>query len=193
MSASVLPNFLPAATLANYTFMATTLYSGVTVPTYNTTSPTYALWNPLGSNRLMMPVSIKIGVEATGTAAIGALGLSQVLSTTSSFATGLPIATWTDSTVYNGRVGKTGGNNCRFSTSLTLTSAGTFFYHLGLGLGSAVAGLNWNELEYDFNGELLIEPGNMIHLVGVPVGPGQPLTVTTTWIELDLTGNIIRS
>ena len=186
------PNFVADSTLAQSTFIAPTTYAGVTVPIYSGTTPTYALWNPLGSNRLMVPVSINVGVEATGTAALAALGLSQVTSTTGSFATGLPIATWTAATVYNGRVGKSGGNSVRFATSLTLTTAGNFFYHLGFGNASAAAGTGYVTMRHDFNGQLILEPGNLIHLVGVPVAPGQPLTVSMSWIELDSSGNLIR-
>jgi hypothetical protein len=193
MTATCLPNHLPAATLANSVFSGVTLYSGVTIPTYSSTSPTFALWNPAGSGRLLMPIGIQVGVEATGTAAIGALGLSKVESTTSSFATGLPIAAWTDATVYTGRIGRSGGNLGRFALAATLTAAGTFFYHLGLGLASAAAGTNYQYLSHDFNGKLLLEPGTLIHVVGVPVGPGQPLTASIDWVELDLNGNLLHT
>jgi hypothetical protein len=189
MSATCLPNYLPAATMVNSTFMAP--ITTVTIPIYNSTSPTYALWNPAGSNRLLMPISIELGVEATGSAVIGSLGLSQVINTTSAFATGLPIAAWTDTTVYNGLVGRTGNNQGRVASSATLTTAGNLFYHFGFSAATTSLVGGWISITHDFNGKIVMEPGTLVHLVSTPAAQTDVMTACISWIECDTNGNIL--
>jgi hypothetical protein len=158
--------------------------AGITVPIYNTTTFTFGLWNPANTQRLIVPIQLSLGIEATGTAAVAEFGFSQVLTTGGSAATAAPIATWTDATVYNGRIGKTGGNVGRIGNG-TLTAAGTYFYGTGIGLstttlvGGPVTNDHW------FNDSLILEPGTMIHLVGNIVAPGSPVTPMLSWYELD--------
>jgi hypothetical protein len=162
--------------------------TGITIPIYSTTSPTCALWNPLGSNKIVVPVSIQLGVAATATPAITTLALSQVVNTGGGFATGLPIAAWTDATIYNGRIGRgTGGSAGRVGVATTtLTAAGNSFYELGLSQAttSLVGGTVW--MEHDFMDKIALEPGTLIHLVGNPLAPVETMVVSISWAEYDL-------
>jgi hypothetical protein len=161
--------------------------TGITVPIYSTTSPTFALWNPLGSNRILVPISIQLGVAATATPAITTLALSQVVNTGGAFATGLPIAAFTDATVYNGRIGAGVGNGKgRVGVATTtLTAAGNSFYELGFSQAttSLVGGLVW--AEHDFTDKIALEPGTLIHLVGNPLAPVETFVASISWAEYD--------
>jgi len=166
--------------------------TGITIPIYSTTSPTFALWNPLGSGRIIVPVSLQLGVAATATAAITTLALSQVINTGGSFATGLPIAAWTDATVFNGRSkygssSASGANNSgRIGVATTtLTTAGSSFYELGFSQATTVLapGLAW--IEHDFNDKIALDPGTLIHLVGNPLAPVETFVAGMSWYEID--------
>jgi hypothetical protein len=186
MSAFWQPGYLPQSTIAGRSFHGSAGATGVTVPIYNSTSPTFALWNPVGSNRILIPVTFAIGVEATGTPAITTLGLSEVINTGAAVGTGNPVAAWTDATVYNGRVGRTGGNYGRIGVATTtLTSAGNFFYEFGFSQATTSLANGWVSLVHKFDGTIALEPGSLIHLVGAPLAPVEVLTPSITWIEID--------
>jgi len=159
--------------------------SGITIPIYTSTSPTFALWNPAGSNKLVVPVSLSIGVEATATAVIATLGFGQVLTTGASAATAAPIAAWTDGSVWNGRVGRTGGNYGRLGVATTtLTTAANFFYSLGLSQATTALAPGLINLTHVFNDALILEPGTMVHLVGNPAAPAEAMTPSIVWYEV---------
>lgn len=162
--------------------------TGITVPIYSTTSPTFALWNPLGTGRLLVPKALHLGVAATATPAITTLALSQVINTGASFGTGLPVAAWTDATIYNGRIGRfgTGGSAGRIGVATTtLTAAGNSFYDLGFSQAttSLAAGIAW--VEHQFFDKIALEPGSLIHLVGNPLAPVETFVASISWMEID--------
>lgn len=180
------PGYLPASTLAGRAFHGSAGYAGVTVPIYSTTSPTFALWNPLGSNKILIPIALQVGVAATGTPAITTLGLGQVANTGSAAATGSPITVFTDATVYNGRIGRSGGNGGRIGVATTtLTAAANFFYELGFSQATTSLAAGWVGMTHKFNGDIALEPGSLIHLVGAPLAPVEVLVPSISWIELD--------
>lgn len=182
------PGYLPQLTLAGKSFHGSAGATGVTVPIYNSTSPTFALWNPLGSNKIIIPVTFAVGVEATGTPAITTLGLSEVISTGANAATGAVISAWTDATVYNGRIGQVGGNKGRLGVATTtLGAAGNFFYEFGFSQATTSLANGWVSLVHKFDGMIALEPGSLVHVVGAPLAPVEVMTPSISWIEIDYT------
>ena len=171
--------------------------TGITVPIYSTTAPVCGLWNPLGSGRLIVLESIHLGVAATATPAITTLALSQVLNTGAAFGTGLPLAAFTDGTVYNGRTKygsstSAAANNqgrAAVATTTTLTTAGNTFYTLGLSQATTSLAGGWFWMEHDFEDKVVLDPGTFVHLVGNPIAPVVTLTASLHWYEIDATGN----
>ena len=164
--------------------------TGITVPIYSSTSPTCALWNPLGTNKIIVPISIQLGVAATATPAITTLALSEVLNTGASYGTSLPVAAWTDASVYNGRIAKGGGTTSVAAgrvgvATTTLTTAGNTFYELGLSQATTSLAAGWVWLEHDFNDKIALDPGTLIHLVGNPIAPVETMVVSLSWAEYD--------
>ena len=161
--------------------------TGITIPIYSTTSPTFALWNPSGTNKIIVPVSIQLGTAATATAAITTLALSSVINTGSALGTGNPVAAFTDATVYNGRVQRgTGGNAGRVGVATTtLTTAGNTFYELGFSQATTALAAGWVWMEHDFMDKVALDPGTFVHLVGNPIAPVETMVVSISWIEYD--------
>jgi hypothetical protein len=162
--------------------------TGITIPIYSSTSPTFALWNPMGTRRLIVPKTLSIGVAATATPAITSLALGQVVSTGPTYATGLPIAAWTDATVYNGRLQLgTSTNSGRVGVATTtLTTAANSFYELGFNQATVALAAGITKLTHVFNDEIVMDPGTLIHLVGNPIAPVETFVVSITWKEYDL-------
>jgi hypothetical protein len=180
------PLYTSQQTVAGKTFHGTTTYAGVTIPIYSSTSPTFALWNPAGSNKMLVPVKLSLGVTATATPAIASLGLGQTINTGSALGTGNPITAFTDATIYNGRVGRTGGNLGRFALTATLTAASNFFYELGFSQATTSLAAGLVSMQHVFDGSIVMEPGTLIHLVGAPAAPVETCAVTISWTEIDL-------
>lgn len=182
-------SIIQAAALKARTFIGSVAGgAGITVPIYNSTSPTFALWNPLGSNKLIVPVQLTLGVEATATPAIATLGLSVLNYAGANPGTAAPVTAWTDGVVWCGRVGKSGGNAGRLGiATTTLASAGTFFYGLGFSQATTALAAGLVSLQHIFEDALIIEPGNLVHLVGNPAAPVEAFTPTIVWYELDYT------
>lgn len=179
-------SIIQASALKAGTFIGTVAGgAGITVPIYNSTSPTFALWNPAGSNKLIVPIRLTIGVEATATPAITTFGLAQVLTTGASAATAAPIAAWTDGSVWNGRVGRTGGNYGRLGVATTtLTTAANFFYSLGFSQATVALAPGLVMLDHVFDDALILEPGTLVHLVGNPAAPVEAVTPSIMWYEI---------
>jgi hypothetical protein len=172
-------------TIKGRSFIATTTYAGVTIPIYSTTaSHTFALLNPAGSGRLLVPVKLTVGYGSATTPALSTLGLG-VVSNVTTVGTGAAVVTFTDATIYNGRLGLTLGGKCRFALAAATTAAATFEYELGMSQESATPGTGMANLTHNFEDMIAIEPGTFITLVGAPLAPGQPLVVSMSYIERD--------
>jgi hypothetical protein len=179
------PGYLPDQTIKGHVFHATTGYAGVTIPIYSTTTAhTFALLNPAGSGKMLLPIKLMVGYGSATTPAISSLGLG-VVSNVTTVGTGAAVTVFTDATIYNGRLGRTLGGVVRFASAAQTTSAATFEYELGLSQESATPGTGMVNLTHEFDGAVLVEPGTMISLVGAPIAPGAPLVVTLSYAELD--------
>lgn len=178
-------------TLAGRSFFASAgsnTGTGITIPIYSTTTGvSFALWNPLGSNRILDLKVLTIGVAATATPAITTLALGVLLNTGGSAGAGLPISGWTDGVVYNGRFSKSTGQNVgRIGVATSnLSSATTEFYNLGISQATTSLAGGLVTLTYRFDDCLALDPGTMVHLVGTPLAPVETAVVSLGWIEQD--------
>lgn len=164
--------------------------TGITVPIYNaTTGVAFALWNPFGTERIVVPKKLSIGVAATATpVAISTLALGRVINTGPTYATGLPIAAWTDATVYNGRLqlGST-ENQARVGVdTTTLTTAASSFYELGISQATTALAAGLVSLTFRFDDEIVLDPGTLVHLVGNPLAPIETMVASITWKEYEV-------
>lgn len=178
-------------TLAGRTFhaIAGAAGTGITIPIYTATSGvSFALWNPQGTKRVLVPKKLSVGVAATATPAITTLALGQVISTGSTYATGLPIAAWTDATVYNGRLqlGTTENRGRVGIATTTLTTAANSFYDLGISQATTSLANGLVSLTFRFDDDIVMDPGTLVHLVGNPIAPVETMVASITWKEYDL-------
>lgn len=174
-------------------FYASTTTAGVVIPIASTLTPTYSLWNPAGSGKLMVPIVTLIGWTVTA-AALGSFvwhlstrtgdSLSAEGPVFSAFGTGTP----RNANIGSGKVSvmriATGG------TTTIVTPAATFYRETGISALVTGTGLNliqqpWFQARDDWDGSGILPPGNALHLLG-STAIAVTACITTVYYETPL-------
>lgn len=179
-----------ADTFAGNVFNGSTATGGVKPGIVGATAHKYAIWNPLGSGKNIVLLTVEIGYFDT-TSAAGNIGLDYQLGVGSQVASGGAITAATLVAPVNGILG--GGNTsiAKFAPA-TITFAAATTYLMTFGFSQLVTtaattsqiGWSWT---YNFNGKLIIPPGAAIAVSG-SAAPLSNLNITTYWAELPLSG-----
>lgn len=165
-------------------FIGSTSKDGVAIPIYNATAAVFALWNPTGSGKNAVPLSITFGMGTVGTKAVSGIGLSYKTSCGSAIATGAPISAFTDGTPVNALLGSGKTSVMRFAPGAATIVAGAHLLTFGLSVESATAGNGTWFLQYEFKGQLILGPGSLIHVTSAPVACGSTYLITLVWEEV---------
>lgn len=145
-----------------------TLVAGVAFPISTTVTPVFGLWNPAGSGVLMVPLMYSCSY-VSGTAVMTGVGIAQLANTGNSVATAAPISSFTDQAPVGAMLNLGARGVVRGCSTATLTAAGAWYQSLGMNTftGAATVPVNTTTFStYDFQGSLLIPPGNLIYTVG---------------------------
>jgi len=137
-------------------FLAATAAAGVTIPISSSTSPTFTLYNPIGSGVVAELLKLNIGIT-NATTVVSPLLLGAI--------SGLIVAptSVTARSIISANLGGAGVALAQLYTAATLAAAATNF--LTVGSVSATSGAFPN-LNYDLNGCLLLQPGSLVHVCG---------------------------
>lgn len=157
-----------ALTRKGKVFIHSTVVAGVAFPISTTTTPVFGVWNKADSGKLLVPLAW-MGQYVSGTAVQTGVGLSLVSNTGSGLATAAPVSALTEVAPRNALLGSGLGARCPGFSTGTLTTAGAWFYALGFNTFTGAATVPVaisNITRHDFDGALLIPPGNFIHVVG---------------------------
>lgn len=162
-------------------FRGTTAAAGVVLATNNSTAPTFGIWNPSGSNINVVLVRFKAGYNVT-TGLAGNILYANLANAGSSIGTAAPISAITrgvlGTTVFPGVIGSNAAPVATFvPATATLTAAGTIIGTSGfsqLVTTAATTGAGMWQLVDNFNGEMIIAPGNFWY----PIGSA---ALATTW------------
>lgn len=142
------------AAYRNRVFIGSSLIAGVTIPVNTTTSPTFTLFNPLGSGVNVELVSFDMyslgGTMVVGTI-IGGLSIQTPTAVTSGGATiSVP-------------VGGGGVAQAKLYTAATITAITTHFF-----LGQITVTTSAS-IHYEFDGKVVLAPGGLITVLSSPV------------------------
>lgn len=170
-------------------FYGSTATAGVIIPIASTLTPTYSVWNPAGSGKLMVPIVTLIGWTAT-TAALGSLIWMATTNAGSGISTTAPFVAFGTGTPVNGYLGGGNASVVRLGSggTTTLVAASTVYRETGLSVTATTAatatgpGWVWRD---DWNGSGIIPPGNAIHLMGT-TAIAITAQVTLAWYEIPL-------
>jgi hypothetical protein len=169
-------------------YVGSTAAAGVLVTAYNSTSPVWGVWNPLGSGVMMIPLHIKMGVATANVPAVSALGITWLANAGSEVGTGSQITAWTDAAPVNLKLGVGQPSRVRFTPSgATLATAPVHLMSIANSQQATTTAGNLQWVHDDFEGHLGIPPGNFVG-IGGSAAPGQTWQVTMCWVEIPYTG-----
>ena len=154
-------------------FVGATAVGGVVIPIYTTTNTqTFAVWNPLGSNKNVVPLNVTLGYVSTAGIA-GHVIYTYINNVGSVPATGAPITTFTTTAVVNANLGSNVPSIVKLGVVsgnvVTAAAGGTFLKTSGisqLAQGTNTATVKqWTNRE-DFDGSIIIPPGTVFFVTG---------------------------
>lgn len=170
-------------TASGAVFAGSTAAAGVAFPISTGTAVTFGLWNT-STNKNAVLIDLDVGVTS-GTIALGVLGIANQYC---GFALGTaaPLSAFTDGTPKNLLVGNGAASGMRFTPSAaTLTAGGTALKWLGKSIESATAGLGIFDGHYEFNGKVIVPPGNLVFVCG-SVAQTALFSMSLTWAEVSV-------
>lgn len=170
-------------------YYASTASTGVVIPIATTLTPTYSLWNPAGSGKLMVPVALLLGWTST-TAALGEIVWMATTNAGSGISSTAPFVAFGTGSGVNANLGSGKVSQMRTATggTTTLVAAPTFYRSTGLSITATTAatatgpGWTWRD---DFDGTSVVGPGNAIHLMA-STAIAIAATVTVVYEEIPL-------
>jgi hypothetical protein len=173
-------------TLLGQTFIGSTAAAGVIPTIYSSTSPTFGLWNPVGSGKNIYLQYLTIGYVST-TAAASNFVLGYQTGAGSQAATGSPVTAITAVAPVNGILGLGNSSVMKFfPATATLTTGCSFLMTLGTSqlvtTATTTTGAYFNSYT-DFQGTIIVPPGVLI-VVGGNIAPLQTVDISLVWEEV---------
>ena len=163
-------------------FIGSTAAAGTAFPISTGTAVTFGLWNT-NPNKYAIPLWCRIGYTS-GTIALGTFGLANQ-ACGYAIGTAAPLSAFTAGTPKNALLGG-GSSTMSFTPSgATLTAGGTACYWFGHSIESATAGLGIWTCREDFDGSLIVPPGQLIFVCGSVAQTGL-FTMSLAWAEVDV-------
>ncbi len=163
-------------------FSAATDQAGVNIPISTTTAPTFLLWNPSDSGKVVVPIAFRVGYASFTTtaavaAAIGYMGVRNAGGGSSG--TSVAITAFTDVTstqVFAGLVGSPYRPAARLATTATIVAANaTFLRSASMSQGAPITTTAAMYTLTDiFEGAIGLRPGTAIF----PAALVAPVTIT---------------
>ncbi len=168
-------------------FYGSTATAGVVIPIASTLTPTYSIWNPAGSGKLLVPIVTLIGWTATQSA-LGSLVWMATTNAGSSISTTAPFVAFGSGTPVNANLGSGKVSQMRLASggTTTLVAAATVYRSMGIGMGvNTVATANSWVLRDDWDGSGVVPPGNAISVMAT-TAIAATLQITLSWVETPL-------
>lgn len=172
-------------------FIGSTAAAGVAAPASNATAITYAIWNPLGSGKNIVPLFTNVGWVST-TAAPSNLGLSFQTGMGSQVATGAAVTAATLVAAQSAFLGAGYASIARFApATLTLAAAATYLMTFGMSqlttTGATTGASGWT-FSYQYQGSVIVPPGVGIFVTSANTAVTSVQDIVTVWAEVPVTG-----
>lgn len=167
------------------TFIGSTAAAGTALPISTGTAVTFGLWNTSASKAAVL-LSATIGYTS-GTIALGTFGIANQFCGYA-IGTAAPLSAFTGGTPKNALTGSGNASAMQFTPSAaTLTTGGTALLWFGRSIESATAGLGVFAAAYEFNGSVIVTPGQLVFFCGSVAQTGL-FTCSLVWSEIDYVG-----
>jgi hypothetical protein len=169
-------------------YYTTTTAAGVALITSSTLTPTYSLWNPAGSGKNAVLVSLMVA-WGTVTTVAGGVVWTATTNAGSSISTTAPMVAFGTGSAINANLGsgKIAQLKCATGGTTTIVAAATLYRTTGIAVGSTslVAGTAWWVAREEYDGSMIVPPGNAIHLMA-STALAATCCITTAWYEAAL-------
>jgi hypothetical protein len=163
-------------------FIGSTAVGGTAFPISTGTAVTFGLWNT-NPNKYAIPLWFRAGYTS-GTIALGTIGFANQ-ACGYAIGTAAPLSAFTAATPKNALLGG-GSSSMQFTGSAaTLTAGGTACWWSGHSIESATAGLGVFTIKEDFDGSLIVPPGQLLFVCGSVAQTGL-FTMSMAWCETDV-------
>ena len=165
---------------AGRVFIGSTAAAGVAIPVETGTAVTFGLWNT-SPGKTAVPLWIAMAY-LSGTITIGGFGLSNQ-NCGYAIGTAAPLSAFTTGTPKNALLGSGNASSMSFApATATLTAGGTRCYMFGFGQQIATAGPGISNMVHDFDGKLIVPPGQLIFVTENIVTTAL-YNITMAWAE----------
>jgi hypothetical protein len=162
--------------------------AGVVLPIYSATAQVFGIWNPANSGVNGHLVKLRMTyVDTTGAAGGYCLGLLRDVGSVAG--TAAPISAFTATVPERAMLGgQTGGNRIRFTGSACTVTTALMVAAYQLGMNQLVTTaadattVPWS-MQTDFDGDVVLEPGNALFLAG-NIATLTKWVPTLTWAEI---------
>lgn len=162
-------------------FIGNTAAAGVAVPLETGTAVTFGLWNT-STTKYAIPLWISMAY-LSGTITIGGF---VMVNQNVGVNLGVPMTAFTEATPKNALLGGGNASNMKFTGSTaTLAAGGTRVYGLGFGQQIATAGPGFGQSSHDFDGRLIVPPGQIL-FVGENIVTTALYNISMAWAEVDI-------
>ncbi len=165
-------------------FILSTAAAGTAFPLATGTAMTFGMWNTsVNKNAVLMKLNVGY---TSGTIAIGEVGLVNIAGG-AQVATGGNITAFTDAvqgtTIRNGILGSGLVSDMRATPSAATVVAGSGAYWTGGSMEIATAAPGVSVLSHDFDGSVIVPPGQAVFVVGSVAQTGL-FTMSLSWAEV---------
>lgn len=168
---------------AGRVFIGSTAVGGTAFPISTGTAVTFGIWNT-STSKYAIPLWCTVGFTS-GTIALGTIGLANQ-DCGYAIGTAAPLSAFTAGTPKNALLGSGNASSMQFTPSAaTLTAGGTACYWFGKSIESATAGLGIFNCKEEFDGSLIVRPGQLLFLCGSVAQTGL-FTCSLAWEEVDI-------
>ena len=148
------------------------------VPIATTLTNAPSIWNPAGSGKVVVPISIGLSLGAIGTPILQGFTLSYLTNAGSAVATAAPVVTWTNVAPTTLLIGSGTAATTLFAPAVsTYTVNPARLMDLGFGHhleGAAASGQLYSQFGYEFDGRVMLKPGTTVHF-------GSTIATSTTY------------
>lgn len=169
-------------------FFGSTAAAGVVPPAFSATAQTYAVWNPLGSGKNVVPVHLRLGLVTVGVVTSN-FCLGYTLGAGAQVATGGAITAGTFVAPVNGILGGGVASVTKFAPA-TITAGAAPLYLRTTGSTSfeattPTAANNFWQLGEDYDGSLVVPPGVVIYVANNIAGVAT-WDISMAWLEVPI-------
>lgn len=168
--------------IAGNMFVGATAAAGTAFPISTGTAVTFGLWNTSTTKNAVL-VDLDVGYTS-GTIALGTLGIANQ-ACGFAIGTAAPLSAFTAGTPKNALLGGPSSVMSFTPSAATLTTGGTAVKWLGKGIESATAGLGVFDGHYEFNGKIIVTPGQLVFVCGSIAQTGL-FSMSLSWLEVNI-------